>query len=80
MQTIVFQKLQKDSLNDHLSGWSLRLSSHIFSHTFCTNMVNNSMKPKAMQYIVGHKRITSTPDHYLSYPFENNEFLNMRDL
>lgn len=40
------------------------ISSHIFRHTFCTNMANKGMNPKALQYIMGHKSITVTLDYY----------------
>ena len=40
------------------------ISSHIFRHTFCTNMANKGMNPKALQYIIGHKSITVTLDYY----------------
>ena len=40
------------------------LSPHIFRHTFCTNMANKGMNPKALKYIMGHKNIKITLDYY----------------
>ena len=40
------------------------ISPHIFRHTFCTNMANKGMNPKALQYIMGHKNIRITLDYY----------------
>lgn len=40
------------------------ISPHIFRHTFCTNMANKGMNPKALQYIMGHKNIKITLDYY----------------
>lgn len=40
------------------------ISPHVLRHTFCTNMANLGMNPKALQYIMGHKKITMTLDYY----------------
>lgn len=37
---------------------------HVLRHTFCTNMANAGMNPKALQYIMGHKNITMTLNYY----------------
>ena len=31
---------------------------HTLRHTFCTNLANAGMNPKALQYIIGHSNIT----------------------
>ena len=33
----------------------LRLTPHVFRHTFCTNMVYAGMKIKDLQYVMGHE-------------------------
>lgn len=40
------------------------ISPHVLRHTFCTKMANLGMNPKALQYIMGHKKITMTLDYY----------------
>lgn len=37
---------------------------HTMRHTFCTNMANAGMNPKALQYIMGHSNITMTLNYY----------------
>ena len=38
---------------------------HVLRHTFCTNMANAGMNPKALQYIMGHKNIKMTLNYYV---------------
>lgn len=40
------------------------ISPHMLRHTFCTNMANRNMPPKALQYIMGHKDVTTTLGYY----------------
>jgi len=37
---------------------------HVLRHTFCTEMANKGMNPKALQYIMGHKNIKMTMNYY----------------
>jgi len=41
-----------------------KVTPHIFRHTFCTNMANQGMNPKTLQYIMGHANITMTLNYY----------------
>ena len=41
-----------------------KVTPHIFRHTFCTNMANQGMNPKTLQYIMGHSNITMTLNYY----------------
>lgn len=41
-----------------------KISPHMLRHTFCTNMANRNMPPKALQYIMGHKDVTTTLGYY----------------
>ncbi len=34
------------------------MTPHASRHTFCTNLANAGMNPKALQYIMGHSNIT----------------------
>ena len=46
------------------SGIETKHTVHDLRHTFCTNMANKNMPPKALQYIMGHKDITTTLGYY----------------
>ena len=50
------------------------ISPHVLRHTFCTNMINMGMKPKNVQYLMGHSSVTITLDIYTdSSPSEAHE-------
>ena len=42
---------------------------HGLRHTFCTNLANAGMNPKALQYIMGHSNITMTLNYYAHATF-----------
>lgn len=42
------------------------LSCHLLRHTFCTNMANRGMNPKALQYIMGHSDYSITANVYIT--------------
>lgn len=44
---------------------------HVLRHTFCTNMANAGMNPKALQYIMGHKNITMTLNYYAHATYDS---------
>lgn len=50
--------------NKHHKKKLPKISPHTLRHTFCTNMANKNMPPKALQYIMGHKDITTTLGYY----------------
>lgn len=50
--------------NKHHKEQLPEFSPHTLRHTFCTNMANRNMPPKALQYIMGHKNIKTTLDYY----------------
>ena len=45
------------------------MTPHTLRHTFCTNMANRGMNPKALQYIMGHASITMTLNYYAHADF-----------
>jgi integrase len=45
------------------------MTPHTLRHTFCTNLVNAGMNPKALQYIMGHSNITMTLNYYAHATF-----------
>lgn len=40
------------------------MTPHTMRHTFCTNMANKGMNPKALQYVMGHADIKLTMGYY----------------
>ncbi len=58
---------------------ALQITPHTLRHTFCTNMANAGMNPKALQYIMGHANITMTLNYYAHATFESAqaEFLRL---
>ena len=50
--------------NKHHKEKLPRISPHMLRHTFCTKMALKSMPPKALQYIMGHKDVTTTLGYY----------------
>lgn len=45
-------------------GSHLKVTPHVFRHTFCTNMVNAEMDIKSLQYFMGHAKATTTLNVY----------------
>lgn len=41
-----------------------KITPHILRHSFCTNMANKGMNPKALQYIMGHANVMITMNYY----------------
>lgn len=41
-----------------------KITPHTLRHTFCTNLANAGMNPKALQYIMGHSNINMTLNYY----------------
>lgn len=50
--------------NKHHKEKLPRISPHMLRHTFCTNLAFKNMPPKALQYIMGHKDVTTTLGYY----------------
>lgn len=50
--------------NKHHKEKLPKISPHMLRHTFCTNMANQNMPPKALQYIMGHMDVTTTLGYY----------------
>ena len=45
-------------------GINQSFSAHILRHTFCTNMIRCGMNVKEVQYLMGHKKTTTTLNVY----------------
>ena len=46
------------------------MTPHTMRHTFCTNLANKGMNPKALQYIMGHSNINMTLNYYSHVNFD----------
>lgn len=46
------------------------ITPHVFRHTFCTNMVNDGMEVKALQYIMGHSDVGVTLNVYTHVQYD----------
>lgn len=60
----VFRRLAVKYNGCHEEPLPKIFTPHVLRHTFCTNMANAGMNPKALQYIMGHKNITMTLNYY----------------
>lgn len=47
------------------------ITAHVCRHTFCSKMIRNGMKPKTLQYIMGHSDISTTLNIYTHITFED---------
>ena len=60
----MFQQLVKKYNKCHEEALPKVMTPHTLRHTFCTNLANAGMNPKALQYIMGHSNITMTLNYY----------------
>lgn len=64
-----FNNLTK-KYNKHHTEQLPKITPHILRHTFCTDLAHKNMNPKNPQYIMGHKHIGMTLDHYAHTSFD----------
>lgn len=50
--------------------YEIYVTPHICRHTFCTKMVREGMKPKVLQYLMGHSRIDTTLEYYAHIDYD----------
>lgn len=60
----MFRGLVKKYNKNHEEALPKVTTPHTLRHTFCTNLANAGMNPKALQYIMGHSNITMTLNYY----------------
>ena len=52
------------------NNYKINVTPHICRHTFCTNMVRRGMKPKILQYIMGHSKVETTLRYYVHVDYD----------
>ena len=65
----MFRGLTKKCNKSHEETLPKVMTPHTLRHTFCTNLANAGMNPKALQYIMGHSNITMTLNYYAHASF-----------
>lgn len=65
----MFRRLAKKYNKSHEEALPKVMTPHTLRHTFCTNLANAGMNPKALQYIMGHSNITMTLNYYAHATF-----------
>lgn len=60
----MFRGLVKKYNKCHEEALPKVTTPHTLRHTFCTNLANAGMNPKALQYIMGHSNINMTLNYY----------------
>ncbi|MCI8312790.1 MAG: tyrosine-type recombinase/integrase [Lachnospiraceae bacterium] len=56
--------------NSHRESKRLpHISAHILRHTACTRLAESGLKPKVLQYIMGHANISITLEVYTHLDF-----------
>ena len=76
---IMFRRLVEKYNKSHEEALPTVTTPHTLRHTFCTNMANAGMNPKALQYLMGHANITMTLNYYAHATFDSAqaEFLRL---
>lgn len=60
----IFRRLRKKHAKLYGPVLPENMTPHTLRHTFCTRMANSGIKPKLLQYIMGHSSISITMDYY----------------
>ena len=68
---IMFRRLVEKYNKSHEEALPAVTTPHTLRHTFCTNMANAGMNPKALQYLMGHANITMTLNYYAHATFDS---------
>ena len=68
---IMFRRLVEKYNKSHEEALPTVTTPHTLRHTFCTNMANAGMNPKALQYLMGHANITMTLNYYAHATFDS---------
>ena len=75
----MFRRLVKKYNKCHEEALPKVTTPHTLRHTFCTNLANAGMNPKALQYIMGHSNINMTLNYY-AHPTSESAVAEMKRL
>ena len=67
----MFRRLVEKYNKNHEEALPKITTPHTLRHTFCTNMANAVMNPKALQYLMGHANIIMTLNYYAHATFDS---------
>lgn len=67
----MFRRITEKYNKNHEDALPAVTTPHTLRHTFCTNMANAGMNPKALQYLMGHANITMTLNYYAHATFDS---------
>lgn len=59
----------QEEYNRQYTNDPIRLTAHILRHTFCTNLVQSGASLNTIQYVMGHKHISTSLDIYTDSHF-----------
>ena len=62
-------RIVRECCDTHKEALLKVMTLYTLRHTFCTNLANAGMNPKALQYIMGHSNITMTLNYYAHATF-----------
>ncbi len=51
-------------------NYRIKVTPHICRHSFCTKMVRAGMKPRVLQYIMGHSKVETTLRYYVHIDYD----------
>lgn len=61
----------RNAFNQKYPDDPIYLSAHVLRHTFCTNLVQSGANIKTVQYLMGHKHISTSLDIYTHSHFSD---------
>ena len=67
----MLHKLVEKYNKSHEEALPAVTTPHTLRHTFCTNMANAGMNPKALQYLMEYANITMTLNYYAHATFNS---------
>lgn len=71
MYEALCRRIERGFNNTHTM--QIRLTPHVFRHTFCTNLVRGGIDPASLQYLMGHSKAQISLDVYTDKTFKAAE-------
>ena len=67
------RKIMEAFINDNPDKYVPKVTPHVLRHTYCTNMQNNGVNAKVIQYLMGHANVDITMNTYTHQHYDNVE-------